>query len=392
MYILVLMTSSILAFLLASLNGAFSIGSTVGVASSARAISQKLMLFYSLVSFLSGGVLAGVYTAKTFALRVVSLEMAESELAVSILVLSSLGSTILWSIVMLKTRIPVSITQLAIGGLIGSGLIVYGFASIQWNMVLVIFLSWGLTGVLAMILSITITKFNQLLREHWGDSASIAEYLLIYIALASIIFLIANRFLPYLHAMYLSIVIAIVILLLIKIIVSKASTSQDRDIIARQLHLLIVTMILAMYFGAHDMGSSAGLLSTILVKVLGLDTESSITISLVLVSMGFVIGAYIWGSRIVETVAGRITPLTLDTSIIVQLSVIYTVFILVANGIPSSITIALIGGIAGVGYARGLQYVDTRLILRISTLWIIGVALSIALSFSLSLVLLSLSG
>ncbi|MEM1830431.1 MAG: inorganic phosphate transporter, partial [Desulfurococcaceae archaeon] len=97
-------------------------------------------------------------------------------------------------------------------------------------------------------------------------------------------------------------------------------------------------------------------------------------------SVAFLIGALIWGYRIAETIGGKIVPLVPVTSFTVQLSTSFTVFILVALGIPSSITLALIGSLAGVGYARGLKYVNTRTLLKINAMWIIGVPSTMLLS------------
>jgi len=50
-------------------------------------------------------------------------------------------------------------------------------------------------------------------------------------------------------------------------------------------------------------------------------------------------------------------------------------------GIPSSITLTLLGSIAGVGYARGLNYVNTKMLIKINLFWIVGVASTIVASY-----------
>lgn len=391
MYILVLVISSSLAFALAALNGAFSVGSMLGVASSARIIRQAYLLLYTVISFLAGAILVGAYTSRTFASRIIIFDLVEKTGAIPVIVIATLISTIVWSIAMLKIKIPVSITQLAIGGLLGSGLGACGKDAIQWNTVLTIVSSWVATAFLSMALAIFIVKLDRVLDVYMRDSAEKIAYLLVFIAIGSVVFLITNRYLPFNYAILISGVVTSILLFSIKFMISKAFSKLDTDLVIRQAYLVVVTMILAMYFGAHDIGSSAGLLSMILTTYVTRNMEVSITASLSIVSIGFFLGAYLWGSRIMETIAGRITPLTIDTSLIVQLSVIYTIFVLLMNGIPSSITMALIGGIAGVGYARGLQYVDNRLLLKINTLWILGVALSTILSFAISSAVMTLA-
>jgi PiT family inorganic phosphate transporter len=142
--------------------------------------------------------------------------------------------------------------------------------------------------------------------------------------------------------------------------------------------------MLAFSYGAHDVGNAAGPFTVFLETINKEASNESLksTIAITYSSIAFLLGALLWGYRIAETIGGRITPLTPATSFIVQLSTAFTVILLVGLNIPSSLTLALLGAIAGVGYARGLQYVNTRTLLEINMLWIIGVPLTILISYA----------
>ena len=76
-----------------------------------------------------------------------------------------------------------------------------------------------------------------------------------------------------------------------------------------------------------------------------------------------------WGYRVVETIGEKITTLTVQTAFIAQFSASIAVLIVTRLGLPVSTTVAIVGAVAGVGFAKGVRNVNIRLLLKIITVW-----------------------
>ncbi|MEM2014092.1 MAG: inorganic phosphate transporter, partial [Desulfurococcaceae archaeon] len=65
-------------------------------------------------------------------------------------------------------------------------------------------------------------------------------------------------------------------------------------------------------------------------------------------------------------------PLTPETGFIAQFSGALTTLIVTRLGLPVSTTVAIVGAVAGVGIARGTEYLNIRTLLKIVAMWFIG--------------------
>jgi PiT family inorganic phosphate transporter len=367
------------------LNGAQDVGKVLGVSS--RGAGRRGVLdyvYYSLI-MATGAVILGSRISRTLAKGIVDFTAIELRNSLTVGSISALTASILIASFALVKKLPVSISQLVVGGITGAGIALGGFKYINTHRLLIVVSSWFITPLLATVLSITLYFINEYVSRHYSPRALFtlhACYLYTSLLLLNY-FILSEVVEPGLSITYsLIISLSTVALITLPTLARKHHVEERVEFVKTTSHV-VVTLLLALSLGAHDIGNAAGPLSIGLQEVMGVG-DRTMRLALLASAAGFAIGAIIWGYRIAETVGGRITPLTPETSLVVQLSTGLTILVLIWMGIPTSITLAVIGSIAGVGYARGLKYVNTKLFLEINLVWLLGVPFTALLSFSIA--------
>ena len=145
--------------------------------------------------------------------------------------------------------------------------------------------------------------------------------------------------------------------------------------------LIIVAALFAIAAGAND-GSSilaAGL------RVPGLRPLASISILLVAIVVG---PLFLFGTGVAATLTHRLVPFSLSGSgkaalLAATLSALCVIFSLNRAGLPSSLTLALIGAIAGAGIGSGLP-VSRSTLLEIVALGLLAPLLAMAIAFGVA--------
>ena len=79
------------------------------------------------------------------------------------------------------------------------------------------------------------------------------------------------------------------------------------------------------------------------------------------------------GHRVMDTIGNRITTLTNTRGFSVDFAAATTVLLASKMGLPVSTTHAAVGGVMGVGLARGIEAVNFRIMYKIVLYWILTV-------------------
>ena len=133
---------------------------------------------------------------------------------------------------------------------------------------------------------------------------------------------------------------------------------------------------MALAQGANDVANAIGPLAVIyfLVKTGSVGVTVPVPLFLLLFGgVGIAAGIAMGGSRVIKTVGERITTLSNTRGFSVEFSAATTVLIASKMGLPVSTTHAAIGGVLGVGLARGFEAVNFGIIFQIMLYWILTV-------------------
>jgi PiT family inorganic phosphate transporter/sodium-dependent phosphate transporter len=105
--------------------------------------------------------------------------------------------------------------------------------------------------------------------------------------------------------------------------------------------------------------------------------------------VGIVIGLATWGWRVIETVGKKITELTPSRGFSAEFGAAITIVVASRLGLPISTTHTLVGGVMGVGLARGIGALNLNAIRDIILSWLVtipaGAAIAIGIYYLLTL-------
>jgi len=147
--------------------------------------------------------------------------------------------------------------------------------------------------------------------------------------------------------------------------------------VERVFAVLMVFTACSMAFahGSNDVANAVGPLAAVVSTV-----QSGGVISakaampwwiLMIGAVGIVAGLATYGWRVIATVGRKITELTPSRGFAAELGAAGTVVIASATGLPISTTHTLVGAVLGVGFARGIGALNTRIIGSIFMSWLI---------------------
>jgi len=105
---------------------------------------------------------------------------------------------------------------------------------------------------------------------------------------------------------------------------------------------------------------------------------------------GLAIGVITYSGKVIQTVGSEITALDPKSAFASQFGAALTVWIFIQFRIPVSSSQALIGAIAGAGAVKGTETVNKKKLGSIGIIWVLTPAVTLALTFALGWLLLSL--
>jgi len=388
--------------------GANDVANAMGTSVGSKALSFKQAVMIAAVFELAGAILAGGEVTTTIRKGIIDVSsLGDTPELLVYGMLASLLAAGIWLLVASRQGWPVSTTHSIVGAIVGFGAVGIGFDAVYWGKVGTIAASWVTSPLLAGTIAFFLFRsIQKLIIDTESPVESAKRYVPFYIFMVGFIIAMVTMVKGLKHVgihlnLHESLIIAAGIGGLIMIIGTwmikrlKFDPAADRDFHFNHMEkifgvLMIFTAIaIAFAHGSNDVANAIGPVAAI-VSIVGsageIATKSATPIwILVLGGAGIVFGLVTYGHKVIATIGSGITELTPSRGFAATLAAAITIVFASGVGLPISTTHTLVGGVLGVGLARGIGALNGDVIKTIFMSWIItlpaGAGLSILFFF-----------
>ena len=373
--------------------GANDVANAMGTSVGAKAITIKQAIFIAMVFEFAGAYLAGGEVTSTIRKGIVDPEaLADTPELFVYGMLAALLAAGTWLLVATAFGWPVSTTHSIVGAIIGFACVGIGMDSVQWPKVAEIASSWVLSpimaGTLSFILYMSVKKF---IFGAIDPYVAAKRFVPVYIFLAGYIVSMVTLVKGLKHiglevTFQQALIYSLVTAMFIALIgvyglsrIKRVTRSEQGDIVnlERAFGVLMIFTACAMAFahGSNDVANAIGPLAAInsVIENGGMvGTKSSIPGWILLLGgTGIVLGLATYGYKVIRTIGTHITELTPSSGFAAELAAASTVVIASGYSLPVSTTHTLVGGVLGVGLARGIAALNLKVVGTIFASWLV---------------------
>ena len=407
MDILILALMVLLGLYMAWNIGANDVANSMADAVGSGALSVKQAVIAAGICEFAGAVLVGSHVTDTIRKGIVDPSalasmpgMLEGEPAALLVIgmSAALLSAAIWLNFSTWTGMPVSTTHSIVGAIAGFGIVAAGIGSVNWGKMGQIVASWFISpfagGLMAFIIFKIISRL--ILGHHKPARAAIkiTPYIVFFLAMVVTLATIYKGlkhvlkgldWLTDTHTLLFAFVISVISTIISRLHVVKKLAGKETLPLAQQLELveevyvplvIISSCALAFAHGANDVANSVGPLAAVANIFKTGTVEMKVPVPLwilVLGGCGIVLGLSTYGYRVMATVGTKITEITPTRGVAADIAATATVLICTRMKLPVSTTHTLVGAIMGIGLARGLAGIDSRIAKKIFKSWLITV-------------------
>lgn len=401
-------------FLMACGIGANDVSNAVGTSVGSKAITIKQAIVIAAIFEFLGAFIAGSEVTNTIKQDIIDITLIKEENILILGMLASLLASGVWLLIASIVGWPVSTTHTIVGAILGFGIVQFGVEIVKWDKIINIFLGWVFSPIIGCVMSYFIFRTTQIFifnKEKPLDSAKIAipvyvfftAFIIVMISLATVKTIGIK--IDLMHKVGIALIISIMGSGISKILVSriKLDIAADKYFHFANVEKLFAILMLftacAMAFahGSNDVANAIGPVAAIVAMVetpgnatssILLTTHNSVPVWILLLgALGILIGLATYGYKVIATIGTKITQLTPSRGFSATLATAITVVLASSSGLPISTTHTLVGGILGIGLARGIEALNLNVIRSIIMSWIItvpmGAALAVVLFYAL---------
>ncbi|MDB3996441.1 inorganic phosphate transporter [Gammaproteobacteria bacterium] len=394
--VFIILIASVIGFVMAFGIGANDVANAMGTSVGSKALTLKQAIIIAAIFEFLGAYLAGGEVTSTIRKGIVDPSIYQNDPNIFIIGMlsASLGAG-LWLVLASKRGWPVSTTHSIVGAIIGFVIISKGYTNVSWSTVGSIASSWVtsplVSGTLAFLLFLSAKKLI-LDKKNPGQSAIkfIPIYSFYVVFVISLVVakkglsntgLVLNDQEVMLFTFLMSTVAAIVTYILLL----RNSMNIRKNGVESAFAILMIISASAMAFahGSNDVANAIGPLSAVVSTVQSngvISGESGVRPWVLFVgAIGIVFGLTILGKNVIKTVGENITTLTPSLGFSAELATATTVVAASYIGFPISTTHTLVGGVIGVGLAKGVSHLNIASIGRIITSWLVTIPIGATL-------------
>ncbi len=400
--IIILVSACIFGLFMAWSVGANDLANIMSTTMGSKAISVRKAIVIALIFEVAGALLGGTDVAKTIQHGIINTQITAYPPEIFIYgMLSVLLASATWMTLASYLGMPVSITNATVGAMVGFGWLTLGSHAIHWNIVTQIGISWVASPTMAAVIAYLLFLSVQCLIFTAIDPIKKAhKYIPVYLFLVGFILseitIIKGLkhfgiILDLRHNILIAITSGLIILIIGSLVLKRIKCEDKNDQKARFAYvekmfaLLMVLTACAMVYahGSNDVAISVGPIAAIIsLMKTGHAMHNGVLIYSILAfgALGVNIGFVTYGRKIIKTVGSGITALTPSRAYCATIAAASTVVVSTSTGIPVSATQTLVGGILGVGLARGIGALDLRVVRNIFTSWTITIPIAAGLT------------
>jgi len=353
--------------------GANDVANNVGPAVGSQALTLTGAIIIAAIFEASGALIAGGEVVSTIKKGIIDpAQITDTDTFIWLMMAALLAGAI-WLNIATALGAPVSTTHSIVGGVLGAGIAAGGMGIANWNKMGAIAASWIISPVLGGIIAAAFLYLIKRTITYQPDMIKAAKrvvpLLILLMAWSFSTYLMLKGMkkiwkVDFLTALGIGAVIAILIYLIVRPLITRASSSMSNDKASINelftMPLVFAAALLSFAHGANDVANAVGPLAAIneAITAGGVAAKAHIPLWVMMVgAMGIAIGLALYGPKLIKTVGTEITELNKTRAFCIAMAASITVIIASQLGLPVSSTHIAVGGVFGVGFLR--EYLKT---------------------------------
>ncbi|MDK1024145.1 MAG: inorganic phosphate transporter [Gammaproteobacteria bacterium] len=381
--------------------GANDVANAMGTSVGAKAITIRQAICIAVIFEFAGAYLAGGEVTSTIRKGIIDPKLLGDNPEYLVYgMMASLLSAGIWLLIATRKGWPVSTTHSIVGAIVGFASVGISVDAVNWGKVGEIASSWVISPVIAGVLAFLLFSSVRWLIFESSDPLKAAKrfvpfYIFLVAFVVSTVTLVkglkhVGLSLTFQESLLYAIGIAFVIFAIGMFIISRiriqVSDGLEHANVERVFAVLMLFTACSMAFahGSNDVANAIGPLAAInsIIANSGevLQQSRMPPWILLLGGGGIVAGLVMYGHKVIATIGTHITHLTPSSGFAAELAAASTVVIASGFSLPVSTTHTLVGGVLGVGLARGLSALNLRVVGTIFMSWMVTLPVGAALS------------
>jgi PiT family inorganic phosphate transporter len=385
--------------------GANDVANSMASSVGAKAITIRQAIFIAAILNILGATFIGSHVTNTIRKGIVSTQILTDPDLALIGALSALLAAALWVSFATWKSLPVSTTHSIVGAMVGFGLMAGGPGVIKWATLGAVVMSWIISPIFSLVIAFVIFKI--IVRFILSRKQALEAALRLspfFIGITCLVVVLSFLFKTPLGkdlsvgtpmAIILSLAVSVALGFLGRLLIHRFLLLKGNGTVEEIFRRIQIgtACYMALAQGANDVANAIGPLAVIyfLVRTGSVGDKVPVPLFLLLFGgVGIACGIWMAGSRVMTTMGTKITTLTNTRGFSVEFAAATTVLLASKMGLPVSTTHAAVGGVMGVGLARGIEAVNFRIVLQIMLYWILTVPAAAVTSMILFLILRSI--
>jgi PiT family inorganic phosphate transporter len=371
--------------------GANDVANAMGTSVGAQAITIKQAIIIAMVFEFAGAYLAGGEVTGTIRKGIVDPELlAETPDLLVYGMMAALLAAATWLLVATTFGWPVSTTHSIVGAIVGFASVGISVDAVKWAKVAEIAASWIVSPVIAgtasFLLFMSVRRFIFAAPDPYIAAKRLVPiYIFMVGFVVSMVTLTkglkhVGLVISFQESLVYAVGFAGVITAIGALIIRQLKVSERDDPTRRVEGVFAILMIftacsMAFAHGSNDVANAIGPVAAVygVIDSGGLVAQTSSTPPWILLlgGVGILAGLALYGYRVMATIGKHITELTPSSGFAAELAAATTVVVASGFSLPVSTTHTLVGGVLGVGLARGISALNLRVVGTIFLSWLV---------------------